>query len=361
MKSSLVFIMAALILAASCCMPPDDDEPWIQGALNPDWSPDGTKIVFEAFILGEEHYDIFITDVATRKWTRLTTATTEDSHPKWSPDGTKILFEARVPEQCSYLCVMNADGTNLVNITSDEPGESVVSCIADWSPDGTKIIIADEIEGDWEICTIDPDGNNLINLTNSLGGDAYPAWSEDSTKIIFRSGRTGFTEIYLMDSDGSNQTKVTDVQDTTFDFYNYDLSPDNSKVVYDAFKTSDNGIFTIDSNGMNETRLITSTNKCFDPKWSPDGTKILYASLDTGLDYIDEIKIMDADGQNQQVLTTFYITHNSENYNGNFEWSPDGSRIAFCNARGPVGVGYYNELYIMNPDGSNIIPLTNYD
>ncbi|MCC6569641.1 MAG: PD40 domain-containing protein [Anaerolineales bacterium] len=53
------------------------------------------------------------------------------------------------------------------------------------------------------------DGTDLVNLTNKLGGGDQ-AWSPDSTKIAFVSGRDGDSEIYIVDADGNNVHQLTD-------------------------------------------------------------------------------------------------------------------------------------------------------
>ena len=42
------------------------------------------------------------------------------------------------------------------------------------------------------------DGSNLINLTNNAAADLYPSWSPDGTKIAFGTNRDGNYEIYVM-------------------------------------------------------------------------------------------------------------------------------------------------------------------
>lgn len=94
----------------------------------PDWSPDGTQIIFdgtfegttEIFVIGEDGEDL----------TQLTNM--PDSHelsPLWSPDGTMIAFISE-NDETSDLYVMNADGSNLRQLT-DMP-EYV--CDPAWQP-----------------------------------------------------------------------------------------------------------------------------------------------------------------------------------------------------------------------------------
>jgi Tol biopolymer transport system component len=46
-----------------------------------------------------------------------------------------------------------------------------------WSPDGTKIAFKRTSYGNGEIYVMDADGSNQINLTNNPADDSMPSWS----------------------------------------------------------------------------------------------------------------------------------------------------------------------------------------
>jgi dipeptidyl aminopeptidase/acylaminoacyl peptidase len=93
------------------------------------------------------------------------------SGPEWSPDGTKIAFSAW-RDGISDIYTMNADGSNLTNITNSPTEESEPT----WSPDGTKIAFTSSRDGNPEIYTMDADGSNQIRLTNNTANDRSPTW-----------------------------------------------------------------------------------------------------------------------------------------------------------------------------------------
>jgi hypothetical protein len=78
-----------------------------------------------------------------------------------------------------------------------------------WSPDGTRIAFESFRDGNGEIYVMDADGSNLINLTGNPADDRAPSWSPDGERIAFESERDGATDIYTMKADGTGQTRVT--------------------------------------------------------------------------------------------------------------------------------------------------------
>jgi TolB protein len=54
------------------------------------------------------------------------------------------------------------------------------------------------------------DGSNPINLTNHEAGDSQPAFSPDGSLIAFTTNRNGGDfEIFIMNTDGSNPTNLS--------------------------------------------------------------------------------------------------------------------------------------------------------
>ena len=70
---------------------------------------------------------------------------------------------------------MNADGSNLTNLTNNPAGDSVQGDFA-WSPDGTQILFHTDRDGNVEVYVMNADGSNQINLTNSPETDYSAIW-----------------------------------------------------------------------------------------------------------------------------------------------------------------------------------------
>lgn len=144
--------------------------------VDPDWSPDGTKIAFSSDRARDSGRDIYLMNPDGSEVERLTYRPNDKFRPIWSPDGKKIVFESRSAENRSWnIYVMNADGTGIVQVTHNLQSEEC-HCPS-WSPDGTKLAFASSHEGNSEIYTINIDGTGLKRLTNYPGRDYAPSWS----------------------------------------------------------------------------------------------------------------------------------------------------------------------------------------
>jgi Tol biopolymer transport system component len=184
--------------------------------LNPDWSPDGSKIAFESF---GDNWDIYTVNAdGTGNVTNLTNNFFFDSEPQWSPDGSKIAFVAErdrsqeSPELVNNeIYVMNPDGSGQTRLTNNAGGDIEPR----WSPDGTKIAFSrytaySPLESSEQgVYVMNSDGSGQTKLTGNEVSDSAPIWSPDGTKIAFESFRDGNSEIYVMNPDGTNPTRLT--------------------------------------------------------------------------------------------------------------------------------------------------------
>ena len=98
-------------------------------ASAPDWSPDGTKLVYSRFVGTFDNDEIFVANADGTGETRLTTNSVHDSRPVWSPDGTKIAFDSNEGGDWEIF-VMNRDGSGRHAVTDNTFDDSR----PDWQP-----------------------------------------------------------------------------------------------------------------------------------------------------------------------------------------------------------------------------------
>jgi hypothetical protein len=164
------------------------------------------KIAFVKNI-GGVNYDIYVMNSNGSEQTRLTDNPANDFYPDWSPDGTKIVFWSdRDGTNNGEIYIMNPDGSEQTRLT-DNP---TIDTTPDWSPNGESIIFRRGFESqNPEIYVMNADGTGQTNISNNPAIDFDPTWSP--AKIVFWSDRDGTNngEIYIMNPDGSEQTNIS--------------------------------------------------------------------------------------------------------------------------------------------------------
>jgi len=232
---------------------------------------------------------------------------------------------------------MNTDGSDVVQLT-DGPATDEEPA---WSPDGRHIAFASNREGGvFRLYSMASDGSGVIMLTDS---SVDPAWSRDGSRIAgeraVRSCRRGacsiaYTRLFVMNADGSDLVV----------FGVGAISPSWAPDGRLAFV--ENGqIAVMSPDGSGLTVLTNDPDGADKPAWSPDGTKIAFWSIHSG---VSGLYVMNADGTGVTALT-----HDGTPGQERPAWSPDGTRIAFASDRD----GDY-EIYVMNADGSGVSQLT---
>ena len=237
-------------------------------------------------------------------------ATAFDGAPAWSPDGHRLAFSAERDGQTEIM-VMSADGTGRRLLTTT-PGEDGAPA---FSPNGRRIAFETNRDGNFEIYTMDAEGHSPARVTNHAATDRSPAWSPDGRRIAFlsdRDRRPNF-DVYLMNADGSRVERLT----TTGTFWAPQFAPDGKHLAVQG----DRDIRVISLDDKTVKRLTFEPQNGMSPSWSPDGSRIVFASTRNGR---LEIFTMQADGSSQDMLVSMPGASVLDP-----RWSPDGARVVF--------------------------------
>jgi hypothetical protein len=168
----------------------------------PAWAPDGQTIAFVSTRDG--NWNIYTMDADGDNVNRLTEARAFDLSPSWSPDGKLITFYRRIGDRAT-LMLMDADGANPRALTDDgwDPA---------WSPDGKMIAFTSARSSrGYHVYVMNADGTNLQELTRNHNrfGFVHPAWSPDGRKIAYTDQAGNALEIFVCDADGTNVEQLT--------------------------------------------------------------------------------------------------------------------------------------------------------
>ena len=225
--------------------------------------------------------------------------------------------------------------------------------------------------GDFEICVANADGSNLAQLTDTEGNNKYPAWSPDGLKILFVSDRNGWPtlpdyeplgydpqtfgdeEIFIMNVDGTNQINLTNNprEDDSFPAW----SRDGQHLIYSRY-----GCLTVLNIADPSQPIPISKGNCAGPDAGtfPDWfqpTKSATTACEPAISFMDErngqvdIFAVNSDGSGLRQLT------NDPARELAMSWSPDGSQLAFQRSSDEDSS---TELYLVNADGSVLTNLT---
>jgi len=222
----------------------------------------------------EKDGDIFVMNSDGSGVTNLTNDGLFNANPNWSSDGTKIVFD-RGEFGSSDIFIINADGSGLTRITNHPDNEIMPA----WSPDGDKIAFISGRDGNLELYVMNADGSDQTRLTNNLAADELPNWSPLGDRIVIHSG----SEIITINPDGTNPTNLSPApidRDPNW-------SPDANKIVFHSFDGNDFEVLSMDADGSN--RMVLTSSNFFDAQsaWSPDGNKIVFVGDGTGINIMN--------------------------------------------------------------------------
>lgn len=268
---------------------------WSQLAV----SPDGTKVAFATTAgdlgptdtNGDE--DVYVKDLTEGSYTLVSangdgtdSGSGASYDPEFSPDGTKILFESLAGdlgptdtngEEDAYVRDLENSVTSLVSVNaSGADSGNAETFTASFGPDGTKVVFITDandlgptdsertgfVYGDNKdayIRDLEAGTTSLVSV-NQTGTDSGNAgttsaeFSPDGSQVLFESGAS---DLHERDGDAGQPWEFTD---DGIDVFVRDLVGRQTSLV-------SVGVWGVGGNGGS-----------FDPSFSPDGRKVLFTS-----------------------------------------------------------------------------------
>ncbi len=219
-------------------------------------------------------------------------------------------------------------GQGVTRLT-DGPTIDVEACV---SADGQFVYFAaNRLRPDkvnlWRVRTTGQGGFTKLTDSPSSVTDTEPAVSPDGTRIAFTSylREAKAPQIWVTNADGTLPTQIRIGRSSAW-------SPDGTKLAYVAPDDAGHGqIWVMNADGSKPTQLTVGDHSYEYPIWTPDGSRIVYASNqalnEEGVPNFD-IWSMRTDGTERTQLTV----------NGSHDTrpavSPDGKYVYFISNRG---------------------------
>jgi Tol biopolymer transport system component len=174
-------------------------DPRLDAPSNLEWSPDGSKVVFDA------SGSIYVLSVNGFRERRLRTGTPDgafDYSPSWSADGTRLVFATK-RRQRSSISVINLDGSRrrLIATPASAPA---------WSPDGKAIAYRTRCG----IKLVTPDGKDVTPPNppfrcQAIGLAGDPVWSPDGKQIAILGAPSFTPATFVIDANGRHLRVLT--------------------------------------------------------------------------------------------------------------------------------------------------------
>ncbi len=350
-----------------------------------DQGADGGTAIFLADKDTDERYELFATDVLTSTAMRISApitgtnaAAADVSNPLVSPDGMWVAYviDRNFPDVYD-LFVASVDGNFVIEAHPPTPQNhrGISGRTVGWSPmpinGDYRLVFAGDIENgndNLEVYTVGTDGMpTKISAPMVTGGDANNVtWSPDATRIAYTADaqRDGQVELFTAVPDSANQTvKVSNTLVTNGSVLEFYWRADSQRLVYRADQTIDDNfnlyVATPGVSGAIQVSPDRASNRdvrtfAWAPMWSGSAATwpVAYRAdhETTDEEYHLYTTTQDGtDGQGGAAFSGVFKESGSMVTSGDvntFQWSPDGSRLAYQADQESDGV---QELYVSVP------------
>ena len=263
----------------------------------------------------------------------------------------QLSFAGPLIEGVRALTVVRPDGTDPQPLFDRVRGLQEVLA---WSPDGDLVIVENEL-GDFYMA--DPADGSLGQCLTCGMADPLTAYFSTDGKDIAVGTASG---LYLVDADGTDLRQAADLPSPRWIHW----SPDSTKIVF-ASRPNPGGhgrmdVYLLNLGNGSVTNLTGGKGgegvDYFSPRWSPDGTQLAFHSLDEAGFHVMTIQ---PNGEGLRKVTDWAFQGEIFFYDVAWppQWSPDGEQLVFFSFDEP-GVAFNADIFVVDRDGTSRTNLT---
>lgn len=339
-----IYAIALVTLYALCCpamaLAHDEYEPLpaddllsirsvISGRDAPQWSPDGSLIMFMSSMRGGLNMmgiapEGGFPNLLAENLSLSGTGSPGSQKPQWSPDGKWIGY------------VSSKGGAPEIWLWSVEDGRDIqltnlgarVNALQ-WSPDSRWIVLSSDRYGSQDIWKVSVPKGELVRLTDGPLYEVYPTWTPDGEHILYVRMDERWVDHDVLEIPATGGESRLIVQDKDFFDYRAGLSfgtplpsPDGKLVLFRSLRSGWHNFWLVDRDGGQPRPVAREDYDQSHARWSPDGRHIAYVSNRNGT---WDLRVAPVSGGEPRVLAAPEIMGAI----GKPEWSPDGAHISY--------------------------------
>ena len=253
----------------------------------PAWSPDGSKVVYGRAFTPPQ-------GTVRKIWSR---------NPKFELISTGILpnYDATGERYVSTMLAPETNSSTLQMTTGDGPPKALMQTNGEliiapaWSPKGDQVIFGigkfaafldfaigakkpvDPVNGGAQIGIVNTDGTGFRKITSGANNNGFASFSPDGQRVAYRTMGPDGEGLRIMNLENGRITALTD------DYDNFPVwSPRGDLIAFVRKVDNDFEVFTVRPDGKDVKRLTHSKGNDAHLNWSPDGTRILFATTRMG-------------------------------------------------------------------------------